>query len=427
MKEYNSRLLLTFKLLALFCLGIFAACDRSVDISSNSPGVTSKTIRLGSVLVLEGQDEALGNGVRKGIEAALAGEKIQGRSLELVFKNDYYEPATARKATEELLEENDIFLALGNVGTPTAQVTLPLLAEQSVPAVGFFTGAKLLRDNPLGTLVNYRASYGQEIAAVIDMAIAAGVAPTEICAYVQNDGYGVDALKNLQQTLAKAGASQDIIDRYEEILSSTGDRNNLGPVGVYTRNTPYSEPGYSSLKKWESQSGNKCRLIVTAATYRNLAYFIQKSRIESENWLVSALSVTGADELHRDLQERDLIDGTIVTQVVPLSNSNLPIVESAKNALKEDFGLTSLEGYIVGKMLLKIMQDIPGELTRENFLLQVQKSKFDLGGIPIDFTDGNNQGSNLVVVSQHGHEGFSKIEPSDFAAMLEKVPKGRSN
>ena len=76
MKEYNSRLLLTFKLLALFCLGIFAACDRSVDISSNSPGVTSKTIRLGSVLVLEGQDEALGNGVRKGIEAALAGEKI---------------------------------------------------------------------------------------------------------------------------------------------------------------------------------------------------------------------------------------------------------------------------------------------------------------------------------------------------------------
>ena len=419
MKEYNLRSLVVLRLLAVACLGMLTACHSKITSSSYSPGITKKTIRIGSVLVLQGQDEALGNGMRLGIEASLAGEKVQGRSLKIIFKNDYYEPASARKATEELLENHDIFLTLGNVGTPTAQVTLPILAKHKIPAVGFFTGARLLRENAEGAIVNYRAGYAQEIAAIVEMAIAAGIAPAEVCAYIQNDGYGLDALKNLQQTLTQVGASKDIEERYERILSSTGDRNNLGSVGVYTRNTPYSEPGYNSLKKWESESGVKCRLVITAATYRNLAYFVKTSREKGEKWLISALSFTGADELRWDLEEYNLLDGIIMTQVVPLLNSDLPIVKEAQIALGENFGVISLEGYVVGKMLLQILRDIPGELTRENFLKQVQKSRFNLGGIPIDFTDGDNQGSDLVIVSRLTPEGFKAIDLPDFTLMLQ--------
>lgn len=416
MKKHNLGSLVVLKLLVLAFLGMLTACNR--DSASESPGVTKKTIRFGSVLVLQGQDEALGNGIRLGIEAALADQKVQGRSLEVIFKNDYYEPASARKATEELLEEQDIFLVLGNVGTPTAQVTLPILAEYNIPAVGFFTGAKLLREDGQKSIVNYRASYGQEIAAVVKMAIASGITPGEVCAYVQNDGYGLDALNSLKHTLAQVGAKNDLIKRYEKILKSTGDRNNLAPVGVYTRNTPYSEPGYNSLKKWEAETGIKCKLVITAATYRNLAYFTQLSRKKGDKWLISALSSTGADELRWDLEEYNLTDGMIMTQVVPLLDSDLPIVKDAKSALGNDFGMISLEGYVVGKMLLQILRDIPGEITRTNFLKQVQESKFNLGGIPIDFTDGDNQGADLIIVSQLKPQGFEEIKLSDFAAML---------
>ena len=420
-KKYDLRSIrgkpIVWQLLALACLGLLTACQS--EVSYQSPGVTQNSIRLGSVLVLQGQDEALGNGMRLGLEASLAGEKVQGRSLEIIFKNDYYEPASARKATEDLLEDQDIFLALGNVGTPTAHVTLPILAEENIPAVGFFTGAKLLRENAVGPIVNYRAGYGQEIAAVVEMAIAAGITTDEVCAYVQNDGYGLDALNNLKQTLAKLGASKEIIKRYDLILNSTGDRNNLGPVGVYTRNTPYSEPGYNSLKKWESESGVSCKLVVTAATYRNLAYFVRVSRSKGEDWLISGLSFTGADELRLDLEEYNLLEGIILTQVVPLSDSDLRIVFEAKSALQEKFGVISLEGFVVGKMLLQILRDIPGEITRANFLQQVAKSKFNLGGIPIDFTDGDNQGSDLVIVCQPTPDGFTEMIPSDFISMLQ--------
>ncbi len=413
-QKFSARSLMRF--LTLACCGLLASCQSQV--TDSSPGVTPNSIRLGSVLVLQGQDEALGNRMRIGIEAALAKEKVRGKFLKLIFRNDYYEPASARKATEELLADQDIFLALGNVGTPTAQVTLPILAQQNIPAVGFFTGAQLLRENTSGLVVNYRAGYGQEIAAVVEMAIASGVTPAEICAYVQNDGYGLDALNNLQQILIKVGASQEIIERYEQILQSTGDRNNLGPVGVYTRNTPYSEPGYNSLKKWEAEGKVRCKLVITAATYRNLTYFVKMSRDKAETWLISALSFTGADELRLDLEEYDLLDRIVMTQVVPLLDSELPIVEEARIALKEDFGVISLEGYVVGKMLLQILRAIPGELNRENFLQQVRKSQFNLGGIPIDFTDGDNQGSDLVIVSKPTSRGFTEIQLADFTSML---------
>ena len=87
MKEYNLRSLVVLRLLALACLGMLTACHSKTS-SSQSPGITKKTIRMGSVLVLQGQDEALGNGMRLGMEASLAGEKVQGRSLEIIFKND---------------------------------------------------------------------------------------------------------------------------------------------------------------------------------------------------------------------------------------------------------------------------------------------------------------------------------------------------
>lgn len=419
MKKYIPRLLLVLKPLALLSLGILTACsDHNL---AQSPGITNKKIRLGSVLVLQGQDEALGNGVRLGIEAALAEEKVQGRSLEISFKNDYYEPASARQATLELLESEDIFLALGNVGTPTAKLTLPILAQHNIPAVGFFTGARLLRENASPLIVNYRASYGQEIATVVKMALAAGVTPEEVCAYIQNDSYGLDALENLKQTLAQTGASREVIAGYDQVLEATGDRNNIGPVGIYTRNTLDTESGYNSLKNWESLGDKKCKLVITAATYRNLTYFAKMSRERGNIWIISALSFTGADELRWNLAEYNLTEGIIMTQVVPFLDSELPIVKSARSALGKNLGIISLEGYVVGKMVLKILQDIPGELTPENFLQQVQKSQFNLGGIPIDFTDGDNQGADLIIVSQIKHEGFQKIELSDLVSMLNKL------
>ncbi|MBO9998092.1 MAG: ABC transporter substrate-binding protein [Cyanobacteria bacterium SID2] len=396
------------------------ACQKSSDRATNE-GITRRAIYLGSVLPLEGQEEALGNYMKAGLEAALDGEKVRGRRVRVSFQNDFYEPPTAQLAMQMALEEG-IFITIGNVGTPTAKVTLPRLAEKGVPAVGFFTGAGLLRENasPAQPIVNYRASYAQEIEATVRLALEAGLTPDDICAYVQNDSYGMAGLAGLKTILEQVGASPELLDTYDRIINTAGNppqRNNLGPVGVYQRNTPDFQPGYDSLKAWEKSTRKRCKFVMTGGAYSNIARFVQHARNEGETWLISALSFTGADEYRLNLEEYGVTDRIVMTQVVPLLNSDLPIVREAEEALGEEFGYVALEGYIVGRMTLKILNDVPGELTRENFMKQVATSRFDLGGIEINLTD-DNQGSDLVVVSYLTPEGFRELNAETLKTLL---------
>ena len=398
---------------------IFTTFNQRISSKAEQPGVTRRTISLGSVLALQGQEEALGNRMKAGLEAALKGEKVQGKTIHINFQNDFYEPSTAEYVTYDLIEQG-IFLMMGNVGTPTAQHTLPILAEHKVPAVGFFTGAALLRPGE-GDIVNYRASYNQEINAVVRLAQEIGLQSQEICAYVQNDSYGMAGLEGLKQALAQTDTPKSIVDGYEEILALPGlapQRNNITSVGVYTRNTPYVEPGYDSLKNWEKRTGNRCQLVITAGAYSNIARFAKHSREKGEKWLISALSFTGADDFRLDLEEYGVENKIIMTQVVPLLNSPLDIVEEAKAKLGDEFGFVSLEGYIVGKMILRILKDIPGDLTRESFLTQVRQSKFNLGGLEVNFTKDGNQGSDLVIVSYLTPSGYQLLSPQILQEML---------
>ena len=120
------------KILLLFVAGLL-----SQTVWADEVGVTQTSIRVGGVLDLEGQSRGLGHGMRTGILAALANEQVQGKRIEYITLNDSYSPPLTERATKQLIDEG-VFLMLGNVGTPTAKVSLPILAENRVPAVGFF-------------------------------------------------------------------------------------------------------------------------------------------------------------------------------------------------------------------------------------------------------------------------------------------------
>ncbi|MCP1675236.1 ABC-type branched-subunit amino acid transport system substrate-binding protein [Natronocella acetinitrilica] len=378
--------------------------------SSSEPGVTSDTIVLGSVLALEGPAQGLGQGMRTGIRAATRGRSVQGRDVVVRFLDDSYAPAKAQESTNRLVNSDEgIFLMLGNVGTPTAVMTLPILAEHYIPAVGFFTGAGILRPGSGGPILNYRASYVEEVGAVVDEAIRRGFGPDEVCAYVQNDAYGMAGIVGMREAMLRHDASQNLIDLYNEILSRGGDepvRNNIGPVGVYPRNTAEVREGYQSLKSWEQRTGTSCQVVVTVGAYENIAHFIRYAR-RHEAWVISAVSFTGAENFHDDLRRHGIDSGVLMTQVVPNLDSRLPIVEEARQALGSEFGYVSLEGYVVGRMVLRLLEDMDGDLTRENFMAHARQARFDLGGIEIDFTRDGNQASQLVNLNSLTRVGWA--------------------
>ena len=78
---------------------------------------------------LTGPASALGNGVKTGIESYFARVNaaggVQGRSIELVALDDGYEPDRAAPNMETLIDHDNVVAVMGNVGTPTAIVTVP--------------------------------------------------------------------------------------------------------------------------------------------------------------------------------------------------------------------------------------------------------------------------------------------------------------
>jgi hypothetical protein len=77
--------------------------------------------------------------------------------------------ATSRRGLRQLYETDQVFGLVGNVGTPTAVVGLPYALDRKMLFFGAFTGAGLLRNDPPDRYVfNYRASYAEETAAVVN-------------------------------------------------------------------------------------------------------------------------------------------------------------------------------------------------------------------------------------------------------------------
>lgn len=373
----------------------------------------SNEIRLATSLDLQGQSKGLGTGMLSGLEAALQDKQVGSKQIKLFSENDNYSPPKTIEAVNKLLSQ-DVFAFVGNVGTPTAAAALPLLAEKKVPAIGFFTGSDLLRTNQ-EDVINYRASYGQEVKAVVEAAFSHGYGPASICAYIQDDSYGLSGLRGLKAVLADKQGVNYIAEALDKIFEQNGEdpqRNGIGPVGVYKRNSLAVRDGYDSIKKWEAKQGRPCKFVVTVGSYENVARFITYANNKKESWVYSAVSFTGADNFLKQLSSFGIADRVLMTQVVPALDSQLPIVNEARTALGDKLGYVSLEGYIVGRMLLKAMADVETagqEMTRANVVAALRGKQFDLGGLPLDFTN-DNQGSDLVVVTALADNKWAPVD-----------------
>jgi branched-chain amino acid transport system substrate-binding protein len=160
--------------------------------SRNFRGVTDREIRFGISAPFTGPAKELGQNMKRGIEAAFnvanANGGVYGRQLRLVAADDGYEPTRTAVAMKELYEKDQVFGLVGNVGTPTAVVALPYALDRKMLFFGAFTGAGLLRNDPPDRYVfNYRASYAEETAAVVNYLVEVRrLLPEQIAVFAQH-------------------------------------------------------------------------------------------------------------------------------------------------------------------------------------------------------------------------------------------------
>ncbi|MGM0544054.1 MAG: ABC transporter substrate-binding protein [Pseudomonadota bacterium] len=288
-----------------------------------------------------GPAASLGQGMQKGIDTYFsevnAEGGVNGEMLSLAAFDDRYDPLTAARHTREVVEDDDILAAIGNVGTPTATVTIPIYNEAETLLFGAFTGAGVLRQSPPDRyVINYRASYVQETAAMVDGLIDAGIEPEEIAFFTQNDSFGDAGYNGAKQALEAQGF--------------TGTQNLAH--GRFSRGTRNVHQGLATIL----QAAETPKAVIIVGTYGPAADFIREARKDMPDAVFLNVSFVGSQALLNELG--DQAEGVIVTQVVPPLDADLPAVDAYRQALQEygdgsepDF--VSLEGYLAAKLFVE--------------------------------------------------------------------------
>ncbi|MFM2478207.1 ABC transporter substrate-binding protein [Celerinatantimonas sp. MCCC 1A17872] len=362
----------------------------------------AQTVKVGMSAALTGPAQALGNGVKNGIESYFKyvndNGGVNGNKLELIALDDGYEPAKAAPNMDKLISDG-VIAVLGNVGTPTAIVTVPIANASKTLLFGAYTGAGVLRkDPPDRYVINYRASYAEETGAMVKNLLASGIKPEEIAFFTQNDGYGDAGFNGAVAALKAAGFSN------VDFLAH----------GRYTRNTTNVEQALSTILDAQVEP----KAIIMVGAYAPCAEFIREARKDFADVKFLNVSFVGSAPLLKALGND--AEGVIVTQVVPDVTSELPgVVEYRKNLqvynsdLQPDF--VSLEGYLVAKIFVEGLKAAPS-MTREGVIDGLESLKnLDIGiGVPITYSSTQHQASHMVwpTVIKNG-----KYEPLDWSQM----------
>jgi branched-chain amino acid transport system substrate-binding protein len=373
---------------------------------SGSPVASgAEEIAFGMSTALSGPAAELGENMRIGVlaafEEASRGTGVGGRSLSLEALDDQYEPAQTVPNMRALIDDKKVVAVVGNVGTPTAVAAVPIAVAAKTPFYGAYTGAGVLRKTPPNRyVVNYRASYAEETAAMVDALVEqAGFRVNEIAFFTQRDAYGDAGFVGGIAALKRRG------------LASEHDVAH----GRYERNTLAVENGIAEIL----QADPPPRAVIMVGAYAPCARFIELARDIGLDALFLNVSFVGAAPLSAALGEKG--DGVIVTQVVPHFDSDLPIVREYRKALATSnpqvlptFG--SLEGYVAARILILALGAIEGPVTRESIVDALEGLKeFDVGlGVPLRLSPTQHQASHTVwpTVLRGG-----RIHPFDWAEL----------
>jgi len=364
---------------------ILLVCSLLMFFPLSATKADDSPIILGQSCALSGPAKDLGLEMRAGLLAAFGNINdlggIKGREIHLISLDDGYEPDKAVRNTLRLINEDDVFLLIGEVGTPTSKAVIPIIEQHQIPFFAPFSGAELLRTPFRRYVINARASYYQEMERLVSYLVDEQEIERISCFY-QNDSYGFDGLNGLELALARRGMK-------------------LVSKGSYERNTLAVMGSLKEIYQGEPEA------VVLVGAYPACAEFIKLStaRIDQDLSFYN-ISFVGTESLQQALGAYG--KNVVVSQVVPNpEDESIPLIREYKESMRRyqhdaPITFTSLEGYIAGKLFTAIARSVAGELTRESFISTMQQvGTFDLGGIVLTFGPDDHQGlddTHLTVI-----------------------------
>ena len=352
------------------------------------PGVAADRVLFGQSAAFTGPAQELGRNMRLGIQAAFHEVNqrggVHGRRLELSSLDDAYEPEAAVTNTIRLIEQDNVFALIGEVGTPTSRSATPVAADAGVPFMAPFTGAEFLRHPEWNNIINMRASYYQETEEMVER-LTTDLGIDRIAVMYQDDSYGRAGRNGVRLALQRRGMTPV-------------------SIGLYPRNTTAVKTALLDLNLGAPQA------VIMIGAYEPVAALIAWARHTGLDAIFMTVSFVGSNALAKELGP--VGEGVYVTQVVPFpTDDSVPIVSSYLNALSNfdpeaNPGFVSLEGYLAGRLAIAALDGCGRDVNRTCFLDSLKSADvIDLDGFELRYGQDDNQGSDTVFLTTIGSDG----------------------
>jgi branched-chain amino acid transport system substrate-binding protein len=207
-------------------LAMFAVTAGSALAQRYDPGASDSEIRLGQTMPFSGPVSvagAVGHASLAYFAALNKAGGINGRQVKLLSLDDGYSPPKTVEATRRLIEDENVLMIYGSVGTPTNAAVEKYLNLKKVPQLFVTTGASRFRDpKTFPWTMAFLPGYTAEGRAMARYVIET-VSQPRIAVLYQNDDLGKDFRAGFRSGLGDKAAALIVSEQTFEVADPTVD------------------------------------------------------------------------------------------------------------------------------------------------------------------------------------------------------------
>lgn len=298
---------------------------------------------------------------------------VNGIQLRAILKNDDYLPYVARKNIENLFKDYKITTFLLPTGSPTLSAYLDYVTKNNLLVLFPITGSSAYRAPDIRDIINYRASYEDEVNNLLQY-IRTEYYVKNFAFFYQDDSYGMSALKAAKKLLKDEKGITILEIPYK--LNETSFAAQIAKLNQM----PIDAIGFFS------SSGGTQEFIRQVG----VEYLAPKK--------LFGLSFLG-EESFRTFLKREGVNMLFASVVPDPYKSQLQIVKNYRAAMKNNFydsyDVFSLEAYISTSIFIDVLAKIDQPITNEKIIRQLQgMHNYHYQGLTLTFNPQTRSLSN---------------------------------
>lgn len=357
----------------LLC-GLAGVAAASLGGASLAQG-SGKTLRIASTVDLTRTEKVIGLAIKAGAEACVraanAAGGIHGARVELVTRDDGFDPAAAKANAKAFQGDAGMLAILHPEGTRQAAAVMEAVPDMAI--VGPISGTMALRAKAVPNVFYVRANYDDEMSKLVALAHTVGF--RQIGMIHADDPFG-----------------HSLLSAFSTACSTLG----IKPAVVATT------PATTSLEvapaaKRVAQAAPQMVIVGLAGTMPQMVRALREADFAGTLYGMSVGASTANIEALGPLA-RGLGFSVVVPSPFALRYRLVREYQRDMNAAgSHEYTLPGLEGYVNARVLLEGMRQAGANPSRDSVLAALGRlGNLDLGGMRFNYSNGRREGGHFV-------------------------------